>query len=878
VRLAAALADRYRIERELGHGGMATVYLAEDLKHHRQVAIKVLRPELAAALGADRFLREIETTANLRHPHILPLFDSGALDSGLSTHDSLTTHDSRLLFYVMPYVEGESLRDRLVREKQLPLDTALQIAREVADALNYAHAHGVIHRDIKPENILLESGHAVVADFGIARAISAAGGEQLTETGLAIGTVQYMSPEQAAGQRDLDGRSDLYALGCVLYEMLAGQAPFTGPTVESIVHQHLMATPPPITQLRPTVPPKVAAALLRALAKTPADRFTDGAQFVRALESGGSAPPEPPQRHAARAAAALGIGGLLVLGLYLVIRPASSVLQIGHRTQVTLDPGLELDPALSPDGKFIAYSGTRGELAVRQVEGGVPIQVVREGDGKGRWPVWVDDGQRIAFISPRGIEMVPALGGAPRLLLAGTDLARGLAPAPDGRSVAFVSHDSIKVLSLAGGEARFVVAGQELHSPAWSPDGRWIAFVSGNRQYISSTDLGNTAPSTVWLAPANGGTSTRISDERSGNVSPAWASARALLYVSDRDGGRDVYRVGVKASGSPAGAAVRLTTGLNPHAIAASLDGKRLVWSAFTETSNVWSVPIPSAGAVSVSQARPITLGNQTIENFGVSFDGRWVAFNSDRGGTPQIYRLPLPADGAEPKQLTVDTTASYWPDWSPDGREIAFHRFQGDRRQIFVMPSDGGVPVRVTDVPDDERSPQWSPDGRQLLLLANWATKPALHIVTRNAAGKWSAPRPLPVVIGADTIVPGIAAWSPDNHFLACGCGVGGLVIVPLQGGSAHRLKSPFSTAGWAFPQWSPDGRTVFHVSEDSGRVVAVVAVPISGEPPRVVVRFDDPTRPWHRFGFRVRSGLIYFTLGDQQGDIWVAQIDSRR
>jgi serine/threonine-protein kinase len=229
---------------------MATVYLAEDLKHHRKVAIKVLRPELAAALGADRFLREIETTANLRHPHILPLFDSGAL----TTPDSLTTHDSRLLFYVMPWVDGESLWSRLDREKQLPIEDALQVAREVADALSYAHAHGVIHRDIKPENILLESGHAVVADFGIARAINAASGDKLTETGMAIGTVQYMSPEQAAGQSDLDGRSDLYALGCVLYEMLAGQAPFTGPTVESIVHQHLMATPPPITQLRPAVP------------------------------------------------------------------------------------------------------------------------------------------------------------------------------------------------------------------------------------------------------------------------------------------------------------------------------------------------------------------------------------------------------------------------------------------------------------------------------------------------------------------------------------------------------------------------------------------------------------------------------------------------
>ena len=224
ARLQGALADRYRFDRKLGAGGMATVYLAHDLKHERKVAMKVLRPELVHALGPERFLREIATTANLHHPHILPLYDSGRTPEA----------SGAFLYYVMPFVEGESLRDRLNREKQLPLDDALRFAREVADALSYAHGRGVIHRDIKPENILLESGHALVADFGIARAVGSAGVDRLTETGLAVGTPAYMSPEQAAGERDLDGRSDIYALGCVLYEMLAGQPPFTGPK-ESIV-------------------------------------------------------------------------------------------------------------------------------------------------------------------------------------------------------------------------------------------------------------------------------------------------------------------------------------------------------------------------------------------------------------------------------------------------------------------------------------------------------------------------------------------------------------------------------------------------------------------------------------------------------------------
>jgi eukaryotic-like serine/threonine-protein kinase len=269
-RLKTALADRYRIDREIGAGGMATVYLAVDLKLHRKVAVKVLRPELAAALGAERFLREIEIAAKLHHPHILPLHDSGEADG--------------FLYYVMPYVEGESLRDRLNREKQLPVEDALRIAREVADALGSAHRHDVIHRDIKPENILLEEGHAVVADFGIAKAITAAGGERLTETGVAIGTVEYMSPEQAAGDTELDGRSDVYSLGCVLYEMLGGRPPFQGSTPASIVRQHLLVEAPPITNLRPAVTAEIAGTLARTLAKAPADRFSPAGQLATALD------------------------------------------------------------------------------------------------------------------------------------------------------------------------------------------------------------------------------------------------------------------------------------------------------------------------------------------------------------------------------------------------------------------------------------------------------------------------------------------------------------------------------------------------------------------------------------------------------------------
>ena len=286
--LQDALSGRYRIERELGRGGTATVFLAEDLRHRRRVALKVLDPELAAVLGPARFLREIETVARLTHPHILPLFDSGAAHG--------------LLFYAMPYVEGESLRARLVREKQLPVEDALRIVREVADALSYAHDQGIVHRDIKPGNILLEEGHAVVADFGIARA-AVPGAETLTATGIAVGTPAYMSPEQAAGSRAMDGRSDLYSLGCVLYEMLAGVPPFVGATAESLAHQHLNVAPRPVTELRPAVPDAIAAALQRALAKAPADRFATAAGFAAALAPAAVTPIAAPPGGAVPAAA-----------------------------------------------------------------------------------------------------------------------------------------------------------------------------------------------------------------------------------------------------------------------------------------------------------------------------------------------------------------------------------------------------------------------------------------------------------------------------------------------------------------------------------------------------------------------------------------------
>ncbi|MBI4543413.1 MAG: serine/threonine protein kinase, partial [Gemmatimonadetes bacterium] len=279
-RLAAALADRYAIERELGAGGMATVYLAHDVRHDRKVALKVLRPELAAILGGERFLKEIRLTANLQHPHILPLHDSGEAEG--------------IVYYVMPYVEGESLRDRLTREKQLPVEDAVRIAREVASALDYAHRHQVVHRDIKPENILLHDGSALVADFGIALAVSSAGGgTRMTETGMSLGTPHYMAPEQAMGEREITPKADVYALGVVLYEMLTGDPPFTGSTAQAIVARVVTESPRPLLPQRHTIPRHVEAAVLTALEKLPADRFHTAAEFADALARAGTTPTIP---------------------------------------------------------------------------------------------------------------------------------------------------------------------------------------------------------------------------------------------------------------------------------------------------------------------------------------------------------------------------------------------------------------------------------------------------------------------------------------------------------------------------------------------------------------------------------------------------------
>jgi dipeptidyl aminopeptidase/acylaminoacyl peptidase len=478
--LQTALADRYRIERQIGAGGMATVFLAHDVRHDRKVAVKVLRPELAAVLGAERFLNEIRITAKLDHPHILTLIDSGSVEG--------------LLFYVLPFVRGESLRDRLDQERQLGLEEALGVTRQVALALDYAHRQGVIHRDIKPENILLHEGEAIVADFGIALAMREAGGSRLTETGLSLGTPQYMSPEQATGDRQVDQRSDIYSLAAVLYEMLAGEPPVNGPTVQAVIAKLLTERPTRLRTVRDTVPASVDAAVAKALAKVPADRYPTAADFAAALVV--TPEPEPQGRRSAVWTAALLAGGaVLVAGAIwatLTFGPRAETAPAVRdvpRIQVTFT-GAASAPALSPDGQRMAFAERAcglghctHSLVVQDIGGAGSARLVEGYPGIYEIE-WSPDSRFIKFTGTRpdgryGDFLVPALGGAtPRFLTA--------------NATDFLGNDSLLMTAWSAGESlwigiaaatdarvrdtvRLVIPGLHLAGVEPSPDGRWLA-------------------------------------------------------------------------------------------------------------------------------------------------------------------------------------------------------------------------------------------------------------------------------------------------------------------------------------------------------------------------------------------------------------------
>jgi serine/threonine-protein kinase len=867
-RLAAALADRYRLERELGQGGMATVYLAEDLKHHRKVAVKVLRPDLAATMGPERFAREIEVAARLQHPHILGLLDSGDAEG--------------FFYYVMPYVEGETLRDRLARSGELPVPEALRLLGEIAEALAVAHHDGVVHRDIKPENILLAGRHALVMDFGVAKAVTeATGRQQLTTAGVALGTPAYMAPEQATADPQLDHRVDIYALGVLAYEMLTGQPPFHGLAPQQTLAAHVTQAPLPVSQRRPGLSPAIEGLVMKCLAKRPADRYQTADEVVAALEplatpSGGITPTHtmpvsavrPPRgipRWAAWAAGgAVVAGGALAMSLWQH-RPAT--ITIGKRVAVAVAPELELHPSLSPDGKVLAYTivhqGT-ADLYLQQVDGGSPVPLTTQMPGPQAFGVLSPDGARLLFHSDRGIEVMPALGGQARVVVP-----KGRNPigwgnwAPDGERIVHPEGETLFVQRLDSGGRTAIAHGRELHSPAWSGDGSWIAYVEGNPGFHIN---GNLASSALWVVRASGGAPVRIAEANSFNTSPVWVpGSRALLFVSDRDGGRDIYQVSLKGNGAPSAPPVRITTGLDAEWVTLSANGKRMAWSEYTETSNIWSLEIPARDSVPASQATQVTTGTQDIEAVAVSPDGSWLYYDSDRSGNADIWRQPLRGGGA-PEQLTTDPAGDFNPTVSRDGKWVAFHSLRTGNRDLFVIPAAGGRAVQVTTSLQQDRNPDWFPGDTALVWDEQSNPDSSLWTASRRPDGSWGAAHPLPFGGGA-----AVVRLSPDGRWVTYSTAGGGLeAFAPAT--RERRLLTNESGRFW--PAWSPDGRVVYYGFSDSLGRFTIGAAPLAGGAPRVLVYANDPTAQAYRYGLAVQGGRLYFPLMSRKADVWVAEV----
>ena len=790
VRLQAALVDHYRLDRELGQGGMATVYLAEDLKHHRKVAVKVLRPELASSIGPERFAREIEVAARLQHPHILGLLDSGTADG--------------FYYYVMPYVEGETLRDRLVRAGELPVPEAVRLLSEVADALAVAHRAGVVHRDIKPENVLLSGRHAMVMDFGIARAITeAAGPGRLTTVGVALGTPAYMAPEQAAAEPSLDHRVDIYALGVLGYELLTGQQPFTGGSAQQILAAQVTRTPESILERRPSVPPALAAVIMRCLEKRPADRYQTADELVDgARTAGGAERRDDPDRHAGALRALLGASRS---------RPPSWRWPCGGARWHSADPAPAArahDVQRCRSHQCAWHRVPAGALARRQ-SGGVRHSTRRanradgperrrglggkrtapgRGDAGHAAVSELEPGRRVhpvLQLRPGGVhsgERSGRLGGAARV----AEIPRQspwTAWSRDGTHAAFVINDSIFVYTVADRGTRLLAvhAGPpEKHSLAWSPDGRWIAYVNTNGSWPDSPNTQNTS---IWIVDAADGKRVAVTAEDHLNVSPVWLDAGHLLFVSNRDGAREVFGVQVGSAG-PRGDAQKVAGGTDAYSISLSAAGNKLAVAKYQVRQNVRVYMIGASGTVSIRDGRLVTSGTQVVEGHDVSRDGKWLVYDSNLRGNADIYKLRL--DGGEPIPLVTSPTDEFGPAWSPDGREVVFWA-DSQNADVFVVSAEGGTPVQLTNSSAGDAFAHWSPDGLRIAFLSRRTGRWEAWLLSRERVGG-----PWHEAVQLTDFGCGSTIWAPDGSGVLCAvaerprtglCGGDG-AVAPRPGG----------------------------------------------------------------------------------------------
>ena len=806
-RLSAALAGRYRIERELGAGGMATVYLAEDQKHDRKVAIKVLHEDLGATLGPERFLAEIKTTAKLQHPHVLPLLDSGSTDVG--------DGKGGLLYYVMPFVDGESLRDRLDREKQLPIDDAVRLAREIGDALAMAHGHGIIHRDIKPENILLQGGHALVADFGIALAVQHAGGARLTQTGLSLGTPQYMAPEQAMGEKSVDARADIYALGAVTYEMLVGEPPFTGATVQAIVAKVLSSEPEPPTTMRKTIPHYVEDAVLTALAKLPADRFADVRGFTAALGSGAQAGHSSGARNAAArartgttgiargwavAGVTLGVFAGVALG-YGIWRGQGLASGAGGvaRTYVMQPrdeavPGGTTSFVLSPDGEDLVYVGPgeqpgttqlwrkrRSELHATRIAGTVD----------GYAPFYSPDGQWLAYYSRAGLIKQSVAGGAPVTLASGVLGSEGRGAWLDDGRVVFADRTRLEIVSADGGKSESLVTSVQMagYNPVIVeplPGSAGIVMQTCPSQcpraVIYSVDLRTKA---VRMLIPDGRNPTYLP---SGHL--AWITSAGVLVAAPFDADK------IELRGEPVPVLERVS------ALSVSARG-RLAYREGDVGEAAQVAWVDRAGRASILDSSWVA----HISSFGLSPDGRRLATSIVSDGQQQLWIKELPRGTLS--KFTFGTMNHFRPVWSADARRIWY--VMGDS-SFWVMEqnTDGSGAARpVKHEPWRAVEAAASRDGNWLVLRTGGTDTTRALLGMR--LGVDSAVRRLESGPGSKLGV----AISPDTRFIAFSAGLSGrseVYVSPFPNIASSRWQ--VSASGGFEARWSNDGRELFYVN----------------------------------------------------------------
>ena len=823
-RLNVALEGRYAIERELGEGGMATVYLAEDIKHDRKVALKVLRPELAAVVGAERFLAEIKTTANLQHPHILALFDSGEADS--------------FLFYVMPYMEGESLRDRLDREKQLPVDEAVRIATAVANALDHAHRHNVIHRGIKPANILLQDGEAVVADFGIALAVGAAGSSRLTGTGLSLGTPHYMSPEQATGDQPVGASSDTYALGSVLYEMLVGEPPYPGTTGQAVLGKIIAGKPVSPTEQRPSIPANVDAAVRKALEKLPADRFASPQDFVRALG-------DEHFRHGELTAAGADVGVgpwkrvsvvttvmlavMSAVALWGWLRPAAEPrvdrYGLGQAPEEAMLTSGGTSLTLSPDGSRLVYVGPgdegggalwlkeRDELRARRISG-------TEG---ALMPFFDPGGERVGFFGPdassgQSVNAVSLESGQVITFESSLSLRRGASWGRDGIYLAGDLRHLIRlsetlgslepVTELGSGEAGHVY-------PDVLPSGRGVLFTVWHRTYefddadIAVVDLATgthrvlvqgalaryAETGHLLVVRGDGVLMAAPFDEVELELMGPWVPIFSNVSV----GSGNNPRAGVDLALSAGGTLAYVAGGLSAS------DTRELVW-------------VERDGSVQAIDPD----WTDAFESMALSPDGKRLAVAIGSTGGSDLWIKQL--DRGPASLLTFTDGLNRRPRWTPDGLSVTFISDREDNRDLYVKRVDGiGSAEVVRDLAVNVDEGFWSPDGDWLIYRAG--TTEAEPDIFAWRSGPDSATVPVATAPGVDEVAPTL---SPDGQWLAYVSNETGRSEVWVRSfPDAETYRGLISAEGGTEPVWAHSGQELFYKSQGNLMVVSVQTGP---------------------------------------------------